>query len=99
MTFAPHPLVDYPSLIAARAIHDDAFDPSFSSVKELLHRPILEDVNYVPLPWKEGMLDRPIFHITNGQFYALWHRAWLVSGSRGDPRSRDAHGRWRQPGW
>jgi hypothetical protein len=86
MTLVPYSLVCLASIIAARAIKDDAFKVRFKSVKELLSRPCLENVDFLPLDWKEEMLDRPIFNLSNGTFYDLWHRTCLVSGLRGDPR-------------
>lgn len=58
----------------------------FESVEALLSRPALESVDFLPLDWKEEMLDRPIFYLADRTFYDLWHRNWLVSGSRLPPR-------------
>ena len=72
--------------VAAKAIKDDAFKVRFESVEALLSRPALESVDFLPLDWKEQMLDRPIFHLSDRTFYDLWQRNWLVSGSRIPPR-------------
>src|SRR2546430_3664496 len=48
---------------------------SFESVEALLHRPDLEGVDYLPLHWKEEMLDRPIFQISYRAYRNLWHRS------------------------
>ncbi|KAF1973216.1 hypothetical protein BU23DRAFT_568519 [Bimuria novae-zelandiae CBS 107.79] len=86
MTLVPYSPVCLASIIAARAIKDDAFKVGFESVEALLSRPSLKSVDFLPLDWKEEMLDRPIFNLSNGTFYDLWHRTCLVSGLREDPR-------------
>jgi hypothetical protein len=86
MTLVPYITVCLASIVAARAIHDDAFDPSFESVEALLSRPALESVDFLPLKWKSSMLKRPIFQISSGTLSVLWHRTCLVSGLRVDPR-------------
>ena len=86
MTLVPYSTVCLTSIIAARAIKDDAFEPSFESVEALLSRPALENVDFQPLKWKESMLDRPIFQLLSTIFSYLWHRTCLVSGLRMDPR-------------
>jgi hypothetical protein len=40
------------SLAIARAIQDNAFEIGVDSVKDLLHRPDLGKVDYIPLYWK-----------------------------------------------
>ncbi|KAF2731199.1 hypothetical protein EJ04DRAFT_16250 [Polyplosphaeria fusca] len=86
MTLVPYSTICLASTVAARAIKDDAFKPSFESVEALLSRPTLESVDFLPLKWKEDMLDRSIFHLSNTKFYKLWHRTCLVAGLREDPR-------------
>lgn len=86
MTLVPYSPVCLASLIAARAIKDDAFDPGFESVEALLSRPELEHVDFLPLKWKENKLDCPIFNLSSRTFYTLWHRTCLVSGVRVNPR-------------
>lgn len=86
MTLIPYSPVCLASVIAARAIKDNAFKVGFDSVEALLSRPTLESVDFLPLDWKEEMLDCPIFHLSNGTFYDLWRRTCLVSGLREDPR-------------
>jgi hypothetical protein len=70
----------------ARAIKDDAFKPGFDSIEAILRRPILENVDYVPLKWKEGKLDCPIFPLLYSRYNELWHRTCLVAGFREDLR-------------
>ncbi|KAF2184554.1 hypothetical protein K469DRAFT_578956, partial [Zopfia rhizophila CBS 207.26] len=86
MTLVPYSTVCLASAIAARAIKDDAFEPSFKSAEALLSRPTLESVDLPPLKWKEDMQERPIFHLSDAKFYKLWHRTCLVAGLRVDPR-------------
>jgi hypothetical protein len=86
ITFVPHPSIDLASLVAARAIKDDAFKPSIDSIEALLRRPILEDVDYVPLKWKKAKLDQPIFPLTYATYHRLWHRTCIVAGLREEIR-------------
>jgi hypothetical protein len=86
MTPIPYSPICLASIIAARAIKDDAFKVAFESVEALLSRPTLESVDFLPLDWKEEMLDRPIFNISDSTFSDLWHRTCLVSGLRVNPR-------------
>jgi Protein of unknown function (DUF3435) len=82
----PFPHICLCSLIVDRAIKDDAFNPSFDSVEALLHRPILEDTDYLPLEWKKDKLDQQIFPISYCRYNEIWHRACLVAGFREVPR-------------
>lgn len=86
ITLVPYPNICLASLIATRAITDDAFEPSFESVDALLRRPALEGVDFLPLKWKKEMLDRPIFPLAYSSFNYLWHRTCLVAGFREDSR-------------
>ncbi|KAF2473896.1 uncharacterized protein BDR25DRAFT_125887 [Lindgomyces ingoldianus] len=86
LTLVPYPLICLASLVGAFAVKDNAFKTGFRSVEALLYQLNLEDVDFVPLQWKEEMLDRPIFEVDHNTLHDLWHRLWLVSGSRGDPR-------------
>jgi len=70
-----------------RGIAANAFESEYDSVHELIHRPILENVDYVPLRWKKDFLDRPIIKLNDHTFYNLWHQACLVAGFRVDPRT------------
>lgn len=45
-----------------------AFEVDYKSVNGLLYRPILEDVDYVPLEWKKGMHNKQIFPMSYGVF-------------------------------
>lgn len=61
-------------ILAAIAISHDAFDPSFRSIKELLSRPDLEHIDYLPLKWKDEVLDRPIIDLSYFLYWTLWNR-------------------------
>lgn len=62
--FVPFPLVCLSRLIVARAIQDDAFDAGYVNVAEFLNRPVLGDVDYIPLPWKKEKLDDFVFRLS-----------------------------------
>src|SRR5207244_4303823 len=76
------PILCLTVLFAARAIADGAFEDEISTFHDLLHRPNLENVDYVPLKWKEDVLDRPIFPLSQNSLNDLWHRTLLVAGVR-----------------
>lgn len=86
VTIVPQPLICLATLIASSAIHQGAFEHPFSSVDEILDRPYLEDVNYVPLLWKMSAMKMRVFPISEGLFGQLWHRTWVVAGCRDPPR-------------
>jgi hypothetical protein len=73
-------------LIVSRAIQDNAFDPGFADAEEFLTRPVLGDVDYIALKWKDEVLDRPVFGLSYRQFNDIWHRVCLVAGFRIEPR-------------
>jgi len=86
LTLIPHALFCLTSLIAARAIQLDALKERFASVDELLRRPILEDVDYVRLEWKDEVKDKKVFPISSVLFDQLWQRTLVVAGSRKPPK-------------
>ena len=79
-TLLPYPLFCLTHLVAARGIQAGAFEADYKSVDDLLHRPILEDVDYVPLKWKKGILDKPIFPMSYSLFIRILRRVILVAG-------------------
>lgn len=79
MTKVPYSPICLVSIMAARTIKDDVFKVCFELVEALISCPTLESVDCLLLDWKE-MLDRPVFNLSNGMFYDLWHRTCLVSG-------------------
>ena len=42
-------------------IYTKAFEAEFKSVDDMLNLPDLEDADYVPLRWKESVLDQKVF--------------------------------------
>ncbi|GKT94480.1 hypothetical protein Ct61P_12330 [Colletotrichum tofieldiae] len=69
------------SLIAC-ALQAGAFEAGFDSFETLLKQPKLENVDYVPLRWKEGMAKKPIIPIKYYTFWRIWHRILFVMGCR-----------------
>lgn len=49
------------SLIIAKALSDDDFNPSFGSVQALFDRPIFGNTACVDLVWKKEIMDQEIF--------------------------------------
>lgn len=84
--FVPFPLVCLGRLIVAKAIRDGAFESSFVDAAEFLTRPMLGNVDFINLRWKEEMLDRPAFKLTYHRFNEIWHRVCLAAGFRQEPR-------------
>lgn len=68
------------SLVIARALADNAFDPPIDSMETLLTRPLFENCQRVRLQWKDTIRNKPIFPISYAQFSALWLRTTLVAG-------------------
>jgi hypothetical protein len=72
--------------IVSQAIFDEAFDPPFQSLDEILNRPNLEHTDVLDLHWKADKLKDNIFPVTYAQYWENWNRLWLVSGNRDPPR-------------
>ena len=64
-------------LVAVRGIQAGAFEADYKLVNDLLHRPILEDVDYVLLKWKESILEKPIFPMSYAVFARILCRVLL----------------------
>ncbi|RYP64095.1 hypothetical protein DL771_008954 [Monosporascus sp. 5C6A] len=86
ITLVPRSSFCLASLVLARAVQDDAFDPSFSTVEEIFDRPNLESVDFIPLKWKQDFLNKPIFPMAYKTLNELWHRTLLVAGFRNHSR-------------
>lgn len=80
------PLFDLPDLIADLGITLNAFEADYTSPEDLYTRPLREKASYVPLRWKESMLDKHIVDISYSTLYKVWYRTCLVSGARHIPR-------------
>jgi hypothetical protein len=70
----------------SRAIRDNAFNPGFADAEEFLKRPVLGDVDYIKLEWKDEVLDRTVFGLSYRQFNDIWHRVCLAAGLRVEPK-------------
>ncbi|KAG9023096.1 hypothetical protein FRB95_013563, partial [Tulasnella sp. JGI-2019a] len=79
-TLLPYPLFCLTHLVAVCGIQAGAFEADYKSVDDLLHQPILEDVDYVPLKWKESMLEKPIFPMSYTVFARILRCVLLVAG-------------------
>ncbi|KAK0627109.1 hypothetical protein B0T14DRAFT_127641 [Immersiella caudata] len=82
----PNPLFDLPDRIAALGIKMNAFSAGFTSPEDLYTWPLREKARYVPLKWKESMLDKCIIDISDVSLYNVWNRTCVVSGARDPPR-------------
>jgi hypothetical protein len=74
------------SLLLSLALSDDAFDPSFTSVDELLRRPQLEKADFLQLKWKEEIKDKVILPLDYNRYRCVWIDACQAAGLREDPR-------------
>lgn len=69
------------SLVVARALAADAFEPSFATLDELLNRPLFnEHTACIYLPWKNELLGDEIFPISYNRFWNVWRRTVMVAG-------------------
>ncbi|KAK7408680.1 hypothetical protein QQX98_009148 [Neonectria punicea] len=82
VTIVPQPLLCLGSLLVTRAIKDKAFQVPFESLEDLLRQPHLDGVDYVPLAWREDVLDEMIIPLKYHLFWELWNRTFFVSGAR-----------------
>jgi hypothetical protein len=70
------------TFLVSRALVDGAFATPFTSVAEILERPKLEDVDYVPLKWKNEFHGRMIFPMKYSQYNKIWNLVILAAGFR-----------------
>ncbi|KAI2613362.1 hypothetical protein GGR54DRAFT_642931 [Hypoxylon sp. NC1633] len=83
VTFMPGRPFCLLSLLAARALADDAFAAGYQSFNELLNRPIMEPgSDYLPLPLKDNVLDKRAIPLTQKKMNEVWNRTVLISGVR-----------------
>lgn len=64
----PYPLFCLTNVVAVIGLDCKAFKADHQSVQELLHRPSLEDVNYVPLEWRDELLNEEILPMSYSTF-------------------------------
>ncbi|KAK4163056.1 hypothetical protein QBC43DRAFT_320473 [Cladorrhinum sp. PSN259] len=81
-SLACHPIC-LVTLLAVQALHDNAFDPPFTSYEELFNRPIIEK-GILWLKWNREFLNtgRRILNIDYFQYNEIWNRTWQVAGNR-----------------
>lgn len=73
VTLVPCKLLCLVSLLVSQALVENAFDPEFNSFNELLTRPMMgNEVDYLPLRWKEEVLDDLILTISSSQYWKIW---------------------------
>ncbi|KAM6537137.1 hypothetical protein FALCPG4_003083 [Fusarium falciforme] len=72
------------SHIIAMAIYNGAFAIRFTSCEEVLYpKGLLEDhIDYVPLKWKDDIVDQPVFPLNYKLYWRIWHRVLEVAGLR-----------------
>lgn len=85
MTMMPTPLLDLTHLLAAQAIQQDAFEAGYSTVDEMMNRPVLE-TNALVLAWKNGFLEKRICRLSVASFRRYFKRLCLVAGMESPPR-------------
>ncbi|KAF8462493.1 hypothetical protein DFH94DRAFT_700934 [Russula ochroleuca] len=79
-TFLPYSLFCLTHLVLVVGIHFNAFKAGYKSVDEILHRPNLENVDYIHLEWREDFLNKPIFPMSYTTFWRNLQRVLLVAG-------------------
>jgi hypothetical protein len=82
ITLVPNSTFCFGSQILTRGIQRRAFEADFSTIDEIFDRPNLESVDFVPLKWKQNLLEENIFCISYDTLNNLWHRTLLVAGFR-----------------
>ncbi|KAJ4160329.1 hypothetical protein NW754_003454 [Fusarium falciforme] len=72
------------SHIVAMAIYNGAFITKFASCEEVLYpQSLLEDhIDYVPLKWKDDIVDQPVFPLDYKLYWRIWQRVLEVAGLR-----------------
>lgn len=79
-TLLPYPLFCLTHIVAVIGIHFNAFEAGYQSVEDLLHKPNLENVDHVPLRWKQEFLKKEIFPMSYTAFWRTLRRVLLVAG-------------------
>ncbi|GKU05242.1 unnamed protein product [Fusarium langsethiae] len=76
------------SHIVATAFFRNAFSNEFTTPEKILYpEPEPEcSVNYIPLAWKDEMLDNHVFDLDYKAYLTLWSRVILVGGLRTKPK-------------
>ncbi|KAF4119892.1 hypothetical protein GMORB2_3580 [Geosmithia morbida] len=84
MTVVPCKSLCLATLLAARAVADDAFLAGYKSCDDVLKPGGMEEESsgFVPLKWKEEILDEYIVPVSYRTFSDTWDRIHIVSGAR-----------------
>ncbi|KAI1322660.1 hypothetical protein F5Y16DRAFT_30440 [Xylariaceae sp. FL0255] len=83
ITCVPGPYYDLLTLLAGRALLDDAFKAGYKSFDEMLDLPYMDPGCYhIPLDFKEDILDKRIIPLTQEKLNEHWNRTLLVAGCR-----------------
>ncbi|KAF9770092.1 hypothetical protein IL306_012399 [Fusarium sp. DS 682] len=72
--------------IVAMAFFKNAFSTNFTTPEEILYPKPDNEVDYVPLAWKDEIQDDLVFKLGYNLYWKLWHRVLLVGGLRENPR-------------
>ncbi|KAK7972355.1 hypothetical protein PG988_006489 [Apiospora saccharicola] len=86
ITLVPNSTFCLGSQILTRGIQKKAFKVDFKTIDEIFELPNLESVDFVPLEWKQEMMEEMIFSISSNKLNELWHSVLLAAGFRKDPR-------------
>ena len=79
-TLLPYLLFCLTHLVLVVGIHFNAFKAGYKSIDEILHRPNLENIDYIHLEWREDFLNKPIFPMLYSSFCRALQRVLLVAG-------------------
>ena len=79
-TLLPYSLFCLTHLVLVVGIHFNAFKAGYKSIDEILHRPNLENVDYIHLEWREDFLNKPIFPMLYSSFCRALQCVLLVAG-------------------
>ncbi|KAH0430377.1 hypothetical protein CcaCcLH18_07889 [Colletotrichum camelliae] len=82
VTMVPYRVICLTRKVIAQALSDGAFEAGYTTYDDLLKRPILENVDYVPLRWKATLSNKVMFPITRMNFWTLWRLAQQALGMR-----------------
>ena len=84
MTTIPYKPLCLLSLFVIIGVAYNAFEEEYQDPCEVLHPKgqLDEGIQYTPIAWKEGMLDKRIAPISYHQYWSIWNRVNTVSGMR-----------------
>ncbi|KAJ0123520.1 Mitosis inhibitor protein kinase mik1 [Diaporthe amygdali] len=68
------------TLVIARAIADNAFDPPVDSLQTLLSRPKFDNQKRLKIKWRHDILEQPIWPISYNTYWRIWTQTIFVAG-------------------